>query len=305
MSNVDASDSAAQGLTRLNRWKACGGFFEQYTHPSSSTNTVMRFTVYFPPQSAHKPVPVLYFLSGLTCTDENVVQKGFVQSQAAKRGLAVVCPDTSPRGAGVDGEDESWDFGTGAGFYVDATASKWSRHYNMFTYVTQELPAILHRHFPTALLPDARSICGHSMGGHGALVCAMKTFLSQGGPPYKSVSAFAPIAHPTACPWGQKAFGGYLEGDQGAGNAGEGWDATLLMEREGPFPFPLLVDQGTADTFLEGQLMPEALEKACASKGQDATIRRQDGYDHSYFFISTFMADHIDFHANALGLPRE
>jgi S-formylglutathione hydrolase len=128
MSNVDASDSAAQGLTRLNRWKACGGFFEQYTHPSSSTNTAMRFSVYFPPQSTHKPVPVLYYLSGLTCTDENVVQKGFVQSQAAKRGLAVVCPDTSPRGAGVDGEDESWDFGTGAGFYVDATASKWSRY---------------------------------------------------------------------------------------------------------------------------------------------------------------------------------
>lgn len=180
------------------------------------------------------------------------------------------------------------------------------RHYNMFTYVTVELPALLRTHFSSSLLSNTQSICGHSMGGHGALICAMKSSLasssSSSGITYASVSAFAPIAHPTTCPWGQKAFGGYFGSEEGKEEGWAAWDATLLMEANGPFPFPILVDQGTADKFLDEQLKPEALEAACVKKGQKAEVRRQEGYDHSYFFISTFLAEHINFHADALGL---
>ena len=179
------------------------------------------------------------------------------------------------------------------------------RHYNMFSYVTVELPALLRTHFSSSLLPNCQSICGHSMGGHGALICAIKSSLASStssGIHYASVSSFAPIAHPTSCQWGQKAFSGYLGSEEGKEERWAAWDATLLMEANGPFPFPILIDQGTADKFLEEQLKPEALEAACVNKGQNAKIRMQEGYDHSYFFISTFLAEHIDFHADALGL---
>lgn len=179
------------------------------------------------------------------------------------------------------------------------------RHYNMFSYVTVELPALLRTHFSSCLLPNSQSICGHSMGGHGALICAIKSFLASSSPSgikYASVSCFAPIAHPTSCQWGQKAFSGYLDSEDGKEEKWAAWDATLLMETHGPFPFPILIDQGTADKFLEEQLKPGALEAACEKKGQNAKIRMREGYDHSYFFISTFLSEHIDFHADALGL---
>jgi S-formylglutathione hydrolase len=220
--------------------------------------------------------------------------KGGAQRLAADHGLMLVSPDTSPRDANVPGEDEDWDFGTGAGFYVDATEEPWSRHYRMYSYVTRELPKVVAEHFPAR--PDAAGVFGHSMGGHGALVCALKN-------PglFRSVSAFAPIAAPTRVPWGEKAFSGYL------GNDRETWRAYDAAELVRGHPFAdgreILVDQGLSDQFLEEQLMPEALEEACAEAGQPLTLNRREGYDHSYYFISTFMGDHIRHHAAALNQP--
>ncbi|MBV9654626.1 MAG: S-formylglutathione hydrolase [Acetobacteraceae bacterium] len=268
---------------------ACfGGRLGFYAHRSEETGTEMRFSVYLPPKAAREPCPALYFLAGLTCTEETFMIKAGVPRLAAAEGLIVVAPDTSPRGAGIPGEDADWDFGTGAGFYLDATAPPWSAHYRMASYVSRELPALIEREFPVR--PDSRGVFGHSMGGHGALVTALRAPGS-----WHSVSAFAPISNPIAVPWGQKAFGAYLR-DRAEWEA---WDSCALM-RERPWPGPILVDQGTADQFLAEQLHPDALERAAAASGQDLTLRRQDGYDHSYWFIQTFMPDHIQHHAGRL-----
>jgi len=276
--------------------KVAGGTLQRITHNSYSTGTPMTFAV-FTPAAAVAPAlgwPVCYWLSGLTCTDENFSQKAGAFAAAAKEGIALVMPDTSPRGAGVPGEDENWDFGTGAGFYVDATAAPWSPHYKMESYVVQELPELVEREFNIS--PMLKSIFGHSMGGHGALTLAFK---SPGA--YASVSAFAPICHPTKCPWGEKAFGGYL----GSVAAGAAHDATELMLKDGPFPAlgEILIDQGGADAFLTGatnQLLPEDFRAACEKQGQPLRLRTQPGYDHSYYFIASFVGEHVAFHADRL-----
>ena len=281
-------------LDTLGEHACFGGTVSFHEHRSSACDGAMRFAVYTPPQAADGPVPVVYYLAGLTCTEETFMIKGGAQRLAAEHGLMLVSPDTSPRDAGVPGEDEDWDFGTGAGFYVDATEEPWSRHYRMYSYVTRELLSVVAESFPAR--PDATGIFGHSMGGHGALVCALKN-----PDVFRSVSAFAPISAPTRVPWGEKAFSGYL------GEGGETWrtyDASELV-RERPLPDGrgILVDQGLADQFLEEQLLPEALEEACAEAGQPLTLNRREGYDHSYYFISTFMGDHIRHHAAALNGP--
>lgn len=270
-----------------------GGEHRRYRHYSEVLGCDMEFAVFLPPAAVSeeaKAVPALYWLSGLTCTDQNFMQKAGAHRRAAQLGMAIVCPDTSPRGVDLPGEDDSYDFGSGAGFYVNATQQPWSRHFRMYDYVVSELPALLERELP---LSDQRSISGHSMGGHGALICALK---NPGR--YQSVSAFAPIAHPTNCPWGRKAFSGYLGDDE---TTWEEWDATLLIP-QAQERLPLLVDQGTADNFLEEQLAPEALLDACEKARHPIDLRMQRGYDHSYFFIASFIDDHLDHHGRALGL---
>lgn len=273
-----------------------GGKLIRCTHLSESTKTPMVFTVFLPPSASADapPVPVLYYLSGLTCTDENFIQKAGAQRTAALRGVALVAPDTSPRGAGISGEDDGWDFGTGAGFYVNATEPEWKDHYRMYQYVTEELPLMLKDNFPTVDTNRA-SVFGHSMGGHGALVVAFKN-----PGKYRSVSAFSAICNPMDCPWGKKAFSGYLGKDE---DTWREYDATELMRRDGPFPAlgKILLDQGSGDNFLTGgQLKPEAMVKACEEKGQPLEMRLQEGYDHSYYFISSFMEDHVNMHADRL-----
>ena len=277
--------------TRLttNAEQACyGGTVGFYEHFSESCDATMRFSVYTPPQAANAPVPVLYYLAGLTSTPETFMIKSGAQRTAAEHGLMLVSPDTSPRDLGLPGEDDAYDFGSGAGFYVDATVEPWSRHYNTYTYVTAELRAVVEEHFPAS--PQARGIFGHSMGGHGALTIALKN-----PDLYNSVSAFAPIANPTSAPWGKKAFSGYLGDDS---DAWRDHDATELV-RERPFADgrTILVDQGTADEFLQEHLSPGVFEAACAEAGQPLEYRRHEGYDHGYYFISTFIEDHIQHHA--------
>lgn len=274
--------------------KMFGGEVQKWTHASASTQTPMTFSIFLPPQAAHGSVPVLYYLSGLTCTDDNVTQKACAQRAAVEHGMAIVAPDTSPRGAGIEGEDDSYDFGSGAGFYVDATEEKWAKHYNMYSYITKELPPLIESNFPVD--GSRAGVTGHSMGGHGALTLAFRH-----PELFKSVSAFSPICNPTKCPWGEKAFSGYL----GSVEAGKEHDATELLLARGPFPqFPdILIDSGTSDGFWSGdvnQLLPENFLAACKAKGQNVTLRMQAGYDHSYFFIATFMADHVAFHARHL-----
>jgi S-formylglutathione hydrolase len=269
---------------------ACfGGTVGFYSHHSTSCNGEMKFSVYQPPQAKLQPVPILYFLSGLTCTEENFIVKAGVQQFAAKYGLMLVVPDTSPRNTGIAGEDADWDFGTGAGFYVDATVAPWSAHYRMYSYVVEELPGLIAAHFPG--IPERQGIFGHSMGGHGALVCALRN-----SDRYLSVSAFAPIVAPMRCPWGEKALTNYLGAEKETWRA---YDASELV-RTAPYNRPILIDQGTADQFLANQLLPEVFEQACAEVGQPLTLRMQAGYDHSYYFIATFMEDHIRHHAAAL-----
>lgn len=269
---------------------ACfGGTVGFYSHPSTVCNGEMRFSIYLPPQASAGTLPVLYFLSGLTCTEENFMAKAGAQQFAAKHGIILVAPDTSPRGAGIPGEDETWDFGMGAGFYVDATEDPWRSHYRMYSYVTQELPQLITDQFPVD--PTRQGISGHSMGGHGALICALKNPTQ-----YRSVSAFAPIAAPMQCPWGQKAFSNYLGPDQATWRT---YDASELVQTT-QLKFPILIDQGMADSFLTTQLMPDVFEAACARVGQPLTLRRQEHYDHSYYFISTFVEDHLRHHAEAL-----
>ena len=276
-------------METLSEQRCHGGVQGFYRHDSSETGTPMRFAVYLPPDAVNGSVPVLYFLAGLTCTEETATIKAGAQAHASRLGLALVMPDTSPRGASIEGEDDDWDFGTGAGFYIDAAREPWSAHYRMHAYVTEELRALVASRFPVR--DDATGVFGHSMGGHGALTIAL------GNPDaYRTVSAFAPICAPARCPWGAKAFGGYLGDDRAA------WarhDATALIAT-GARCAPILVDQGEDDQFLDAQLHPRLLEQACAQTGQPLELRRHPGYDHSYWFIQTFIADHMEHHARGL-----
>ena len=250
----------------------------------------MHFSVFLPPQAKHSDVPQLYWLSGLTCTDENFVQKAGAQRYAAERGVVVIAPDTSPRGEHIpDDAQAAWNFGLGAGFYVDATEQPWADNYQMYSYITAELPSLINENF--AVDKARTSIMGHSMGGHGALTIALKNPGT-----YKSVSAFAPICAPTQCPWGQKALSNYLGNDQTV------WQAHDSVEliKDATERLPLLIDQGADDDFLAEQLKPELIETVCTAVNHPLSLRMQPGYDHSYFFISTFMEDHIKWHADAL-----
>ncbi|MDX1802464.1 MAG: S-formylglutathione hydrolase [Alcanivorax sp.] len=269
--------------------KSFGGWLKRYKHHSRVLNSEMIFAIYLPPAAEEQKVPLLWWLSGLTCSDENFMQKAGAQRRAAELGLAIVCPDTSPRGTDLPGEHDSYDFGSGAGFYVNATRSPWSQHYRMYDYVTSELPALVSQHFP---LNGRQSISGHSMGGHGALICALK---NPGR--YSSVSAFAPITHPGQCPWGEQAFTGYLGENR---EIWKDWDSCELIRKHGS-DLPLLVDQGDADNFYhDGQLRPEDLQAACTESGVPLTLRMQPGYDHSYFFIASFIDDHLSYHYQQL-----
>ena len=274
---------------------ACfGGEQRFYRHASREIGLPMQFSVYLPPQAlAGGKCPALLYLAGLTCTEETFMVKAGAQRLAAELGLALVAPDTSPRGAGVPGEADAWDFGVGAGFYLDATQAPWSKHWRMESWLMQELLPLLTQHLP--IDGERLGIFGHSMGGHGALTLALR---HPGR--FKTLSAFAPIANPVNCPWGEKAFTGYLGADRTA------WgehDATVLMQNQpvAPYTAGILIDQGLADKFLhEKQLLPEAFEAACASIGQPLTLRRQPGYDHGYYFIQSFIADHLRHHAALL-----
>ncbi|MCL1068026.1 S-formylglutathione hydrolase [Shewanella olleyana] len=269
--------------------KVFGGWLKQYTHTSTTVNCSMRFAIYLPPQAATQKVPVLYWLSGLTCTDENVMQKSGIQRIAAELGIAIVAPDTSPRGENVaDDTDGAYDFGLGAGFYLNATQAPFNTHYQMYDYVVHELPKLVEQHFPVT---DKRSISGHSMGGHGAITIGLKN-----ADRYQSISAFSPICHPIDCPWGLKAFNGYLGQDK------QDWleyDSVELIKASNS-TVPMLVDQGTDDNFLEEQLKPETLVDAAKIKNYPLTLRMQQGYDHSYFFISSFIEEHLRFHGEYL-----
>lgn len=276
-------------LTLLSATKSFGGLIKRYQHYSRSLDCKMIFAIYLPPQIENKSVPLLWWLSGLTCTDENFMQKAGAQRIAAELGIAIICPDTSPRGVGLPGEDDSYDFGSGAGFYVNATEAPWNQHYRMYDYITEELPALARQHFP---LTGKEAISGHSMGGHGALVLSLR---NPGR--YTSASAFAPIVNPTNCPWGQKAFSGYLGENR---NLWAQYDTCELIAGGAASKLPLLIDQGEKDNFLQEQLKPEQLEQVCKMHNYPLTLRYQPGYDHSYFFIATFIEDHLRFHASHL-----
>ena len=268
--------------------KCFGGWQHRLRHRSSALNCEMTLSIFLPPAAEHGEVPVLYWLSGLTCNDQNFVTKAGAQRYAAEFGVAIVAPDTSPRGEGV-ADDAAWDLGQGAGFYLNATQTPWASHFRMYDYIVDELPDSLEAQL--GLDSQRRGIFGHSMGGHGALTIALKNPQR-----YRSVSAFAPICAPSQCPWGEKAFSAYLGDDR------EGWqqhDAAELLARNS-LPYPILIDQGEADEFLSTQLQPEKLERAAQQSGQQLLLRRQPGYDHSYFFIASFIEDHIRFHAEAM-----
>ncbi len=275
---------------------ACfGGVQGYYKHASTVIGLPMRFGVYRPPQAQAGPVPVLVYLAGLTCNEETFATKAGAQRVAAQLGLMLVTPDTSPRGTGVAGADAAWDFGTAAGFYLDATQAPWAHHWRMESYITGELPAVLAQHFPVREDQGlAMGVFGHSMGGHGALTLALRH-------PglFRSVSAFAPIAAPLRCPWGVKAFSGYLGATDQDRKTWAAHDATALIEAGARCP-PLLIDQGEADKFLAEQLLPQRFEAACRDAGQPLRLRRHAGYDHGYFFIASFVEDHLRHHAVAL-----
>ncbi len=268
--------------------RAYGGTQGVYTHASAATGTPMTLSVYVPPHEPGARLPVVWYLSGLTCTHANVTDKGDYRRACAELGLIFVAPDTSPRGDGV-ADDAAYDFGQGAGFYVDATQAPWASHFRMWSYVTEELPALIGEHFPADM--TRQSVMGHSMGGHGALTIGL-TYPER----FRAVSAFAPIVAPSRVPWGEKALAGYFGADRAAWRA---HDAVALIEDGARVP-DLLVDQGDADQFLTDQLKPQLLEQACAAAGIDLTLRMQPGYDHSYYFIATFMADHLQWHADRL-----
>ncbi|WP_126176254.1 S-formylglutathione hydrolase [Tsuneonella rigui] len=266
-----------------------GGTQGVYTHQSSATGTPMTFSVFVPDHAPGTKLPVLWYLSGLTCTHANVTEKGEFRAACAEHGVIFVAPDTSPRGADVP-DDPAYDFGQGAGFYIDATEAPWAPHFRMRSYIESELPAVIASHFPADLA--RQGITGHSMGGHGALTIALRNPQR-----FRSVSAFSPIVSPMNCPWGEKALGGYLGADRSSWRE---YDACALIEDGARLP-DLLVDQGIADDFLDEQLKTDLLEQACARADMPATIRRQTGYDHSYYFISAFMAEHVAWHAARLG----
>ena len=276
-------------MEQTERIKEFGGYLSRYQHDSDSCHCRMTFSVYLPPAAETQPVPAVYWLSGLTCTDDNFRVKAGAQRYAAELGLALVIPDTSPRGSEVPDAAERYDLGQGAGFYVNATRQPWSKHYHMYDYVTRELPALAEANLP--LVAGRRSIFGHSMGGHGALICALKNPDS-----YRSVSAFAPICNPVVCGWGQGCFGAYLGDDRESWKA---YDATCLIEA-GAAAMPILIDQGTADEFLAEQLYHQNLEAVCQAREFPLTLRMQEGYDHSYHFIATFIGEHLAWHAQAL-----
>ncbi|HWS26435.1 MAG TPA: S-formylglutathione hydrolase [Xanthomonadales bacterium] len=274
-------------MQRLEHRACFGGWQNVVSHRSDTLNCDMNVGVYLPPQAATQRCPVLYWLSGLTCSEQNAITKSGMQRYAAEHGLIIVTPDTSPRGAGV-ADAEGYDLGLGAGFYVDATQQPWAAHYRMHDYVARELPVWIEANFPAT---ETRSISGHSMGGHGALVLAMR---HPGR--YRSVSAFAPIVAPTQVPWGQKALRAYLGDDESAWRE---WDACALIEHA-PERLPILVDQGDADEFLAAQLRPDLLQATCTRANHPLTLRLQPGYDHSYYFIASFIGEHIAWHAAAL-----
>ncbi|MCL1098989.1 S-formylglutathione hydrolase [Shewanella gelidii] len=276
-------------MQQISKNKVFNGWHAQYSHESTSLACNMRFAIYLPPQAEHRPVPVLYWLSGLTCTDENFMQKAGAQRVAAELGIAIVAPDTSPRGEEVaDDPDGNYDLGLGAGFYVNATEAPWAQHYQMYDYVSKELPHLIECQFNVS---DVKSISGHSMGGHGALICALKNPMQ-----YRSVSAFSPIVNPTNCPWGSKALTAYLGDNRAAWLV---YDACELMHNV-TTSVPMLVDQGQADNFLEEQLLTSNLLEVVEAKNYPAQIRMQAGYDHSYYFIATFIEEHLRFHAKYL-----
>ena len=290
-----ADDGAT--LERVSAARAFGGVQAVYRHASAETQTPMRFAVFHPPAARDGPVPVIWWLSGLTCTEANFTEKAGAQRVAAELGVMLIAPDTSPRGPALDGgavpddPQGAWDFGLGAGFYVDATEAPYAANYRMWSYVARELPALVRAELPDADL-HRQSVMGHSMGGHGALTLALNHPLR-----FRAVSAFAPICAPSQVPWGEKALGGYLGSDR------EAWrehDAVALIEDGARTDCALLIDQGLADPFLETQLKPELLERAAAGTGLDLTVHRRDGYDHGYFFIASFIEDHLRWHAERL-----
>ncbi|KAK8959408.1 S-formylglutathione hydrolase [Platanthera guangdongensis] len=270
--------------------KMFGGFNRRYKNFSPTLGCSMTFSIYFPPSPPSQKIPVLYWLSGLTCTDENFIAKSGAQRAASVEEVALVAPDTSPRGLNIEGEDDSWDFGVGAGFYLNATELKW-KNWRMYDYVVKELPKLLTENFE--LLDTSKaSIFGHSMGGHGALTIFLKN-----QDKYKASSAFSPIVNPINCPWGQKAFSNYLGGNK---SDWEVYDATCLIAKYNKFSTPILIDQGEGDKFLKDQLLPHRFEEACKSVEAPLVLRIHPGYDHSYFFIATFIDDHIRHHVRAL-----
>ena len=289
VNSCNSISSFMTALTLLKEHFCFGGQVAFYRHSSQVCRCDMNFSVFVPAQAQTKTVPILYYLSGLTCTEENFITKAGTQRLAAEQGIMLVAPDTSPRGKIIP-DDDNWDLGTGAGFYVDATESPWCNHYQMYSYITQELPALIIANFNVN--SDRQGIFGHSMGGHGALVCGLKH-----PELFKSISAFAPIVAPSQCPWGQKAFSNYLGVDQDVWKA---YDATELIKIYADPSRPILIDQGTKDSFLENQLMPDKFVEACQAVGQPVNLRLQEGYDHSYFFISSFIDDHILHHAVTL-----
>ncbi len=277
-------------MQALSEWRSFGGWVKRFSHQSDVLDCEMTFGVFLPPQAAQGPVPALWWLSGLTCTDENFMQKAGAQRLAAELGMAIVCPDTSPRGTDLPGEHDAWDFGSGAGFYINATQEPWSRHYRMYDYVTRELPELVEAMLP---LDGRKSVSGHSMGGHGALICALRE-----PDLWHSVSAFSPICHPSECQWGIKAFSHYLGEDR---NEWAEWDATQLVTTVDK-QLPILIDQGTDDEFLGDQLKPGSLEQACICTHHPLEINLREGYDHSYYFVASFIDDHLRHHGKALGL---
>ncbi len=280
---------AAMKVTETSRHQCFDGWQIFARHASAECGGTMKFSVYLPPAAARGRVPVLYYLAGLTCTEETFVIKAGAQRFASETGIALVAPDTSPRGTGTPGADSDWDFGFGAGFYVDATEQPWAQSWRMYSYVTDELPRVLAANFP--IDPERQGIFGHSMGGHGALVAALR---NPGR--YRSVSAFAPIAAPSKSPWGKKAFGGYLGSDTDAWKA---YDASELVQRN-VLPTTILIDQGLDDPYLAEQLHPHLFEEACRQADQALVLRRHQGYDHGYYFIQTFIGDHVRHHARQI-----
>ena len=277
-------------LENFSQNKVAGGWHKQYTHDSNELNCTMRFAIFLPPNATKdNPVPVLYWLSGLTCTDENFMQKAGAFNKAAELGIAIVAPDTSPRGEGV-ADDEQYDLGQGAGFYLNATEKPWSDHFQMYSYIVDELPQLIEENFPVSKI---KSISGHSMGGHGALTIGLKN-----SDQYQSISAFSPIVNPMQAPWGKKAFTEYLGSDF---STWKDYDTCELLKLK-KASLPILVDQGDADQFLEEQLKPESLVQAAEVNGSEVKLRMQPGYDHSYFFISSFIDDHLEFHSKYLNL---